>query len=144
VKGDLAAKLLASLQCSAAQTVREVQCGWAIAQWVTIPLKSLSFAKTLQGVYDLGHPRVPAKFKPLLKFFNKLAQTKITIRLPGRTARTTVADALAGAKDIQEVVAILAVLSTTLSRDDVSQFALDLLEVGGLKSCVEALAAAVE
>jgi len=122
-----------------------VQCGVAAAEWIVIPLKALSFAKTAQGFYDLR--RSEAKYKPLLKMYNKILLTKFSPKAPkGFRTGAEVVEQLHNAEDIYDVVQIVMTASKYIvgGSGGVSGLALDLLDIAGLKSCVEALAGAVE
>lgn len=145
VQGGLGAALVASLQCSAAQTARQVECGVNAALTVVIPLKALAFAKTAKGFYDLR--RAQKKHTPLLRMYNKILLIKFSPKAPeGFRTGAEVVEQLLDAKTIFEVVRIVMTASTYIvgGSGDVSGLALDLLDIAGLKSCVEALAGAVE
>ena len=142
---SLGDRLWASLRCSAAQTVRQAECGWGAAQWVATPLKAASFAKTPRGFYDLGRPGLSATEKAVLRLSNKLRSMKFKDAPAGFRTGGEVADKLSSAATIFDVVqiAMTAARYTTSGSGDVNGMALDLLEVAGLKACVEGLAAAM-
>lgn len=143
---SLADRLWASLTCSGAQTVRQVECGTNAALLIVTPLKSLSFAKTSRGFYDVGRPGVPKRYAPLLRLYNKLLLAKFSPSAPkGYRTGADVVERILNAQSIWQVVETV----TTASRyveggsADVEGMALDLVEVWGLEACVEGLAAAV-
>lgn len=112
-----------------------------------IPLKTLSFAKTAQGFYDVGRPGVPQKAKGLLKLYNKVLLTRFSKIAPsGFRTGAEVVEQLMNARNLYDVVRIVMTSGKYVigGSGDASDFALDLLDIAGLKSCVEGLAAAVE
>jgi hypothetical protein len=146
VRGGVGQRLLASLRCTAAETILEAKCAVGIITIIAPALKSL---KAIKAAHTLAALRrlVPARLYPAAKWLYDLLHVKLVKSAP-RGLRTT-GDILAKIKDLvavhghaKDLMRILPTISKSMSSHDWNQIALDLADIAGLHSCVEALALA--
>lgn len=142
VGGNLGKRLLAAMRCTAHETLLEVNCGVHVALLVGIPAKTLKALKTGKGYYDLR--KVKKQYRPIAKLINHIEKAKFKSNAPKgfRTGKDVIAR-IKNAKSAKDVIAILPSLASAVSAADYSQIALDVADIAGLKSCVQAMSEAV-
>ncbi len=137
--GSLAHDLLASIKCTAHELKLEVECGVAVASLLYLPLKSLKFVEAAKRATVIA--TLPAKLRPAAKLIYDLSHARFLKHAPpgfrsGPQAVSTISNLKYGYQLIEKLPDI----AKALSKSELSQFALDLDEVLGLKSCVQAVA----
>jgi len=143
VHGSIGKRLLASLKCTAAQTVLEAKCGFGVATLFALPAKSLRAVKTVKGLYDLSKIKKP--LQPLAKLFNSIQSARFGKHAP-RGFRTggEIIDKLKRAKTAYDIMKLLPNIVKAVSKHDFSKIALDIADFAGLKACVEGMVNALE
>ncbi len=143
VRGNIGKRILAALKCTAIQTKLEFECGFGVARIIVGPLKILAAVKTADGLYDLS--KVQKGLRPVAKLINGIRKAKFGKHaLPGFRTGGQVIKRLKNIKTAYEVVEILPDLAKAVSRTDLSEIALDLDGILGLRPCVEGVVNALE
>jgi hypothetical protein len=145
VRGGVGKRLLASLRCTAAETVLEAKCAVGIVTLVGAPLKALKAAevlKTARGLYDLR--RVPRRWKPLARLLNDLHRSHFARNAPrGWRTESQVYEKLTHLKTARDLMRDLPSLSKAVRRKDFERIAVDVADIAGVKACVQGLVDAV-
>lgn len=139
VHGSIGKRLLASLKCTAHLTKLEAECGFGITKLIFLPLKSLKLVEAAKGSSIID--KLPAKSRPVAKFLYDLAHAKYSKRAPRgfRNGAETV-KTIFKIHDAYHLIRVLPNLAKAISKADFSQIALDLDDIAGLRSCVQAVA----
>lgn len=137
--GSIAHDLLASLKCTAHELKLEVECGINIAGLIYLPLKSLKLVEAAKAAKVIE--RLPANLRPAAKLIYDLYHAKFSKHAPrgfrnGQQAVKT----LFHLKTAADLIRKLPDIAKAVSKIDFSKIALDLDEIAGLKSCVQAVA----
>jgi hypothetical protein len=142
VHGGIGKRLLASLKCSAAQTVLEAKCAFGIVTLIVPALKALKLIKAMKAADEIA--KLPAKARPLAKFLYHAYHTRFLPGAPhGLRSFEELVKTLGHLKSGADLVQLLPKLWRAVSHRDYSQLALDIADVAGLHACVQGLANAV-
>jgi hypothetical protein len=137
--GSIAHELLASLRCTAHLTRLEVACGFGITKLLYLPFKSLKLIKAAKSLSIID--RLPIKLRPRAKFIYDLAHAKYSRHAPrGFSTGAQAVETIDRIKDAYKLIKKLPDLHRAVSAHDFSEFVLDLDDIAGLKSCVQAVA----
>lgn len=137
--GSLAHDLLASLKCTAHELKLEAECGVHIFALVYLPLKSLDLIEAAKSADVIG--KLPAKLRPAAKLLYDLYHAKYSKYAPrGFESGAQAVKTLWHLKTAADLIRKLPDIAKAVSKADFSQIALDIDEIAGLKSCVQAVA----
>jgi hypothetical protein len=138
--GTLAYDLLQSLKCTARSTALEVKCGVSLATTFLPALRSLKLIEAARGAAAID--RLPAAVRPAAKTLYDIYHARYLPRAPA--GFRSGAEAVATIRKLKlkaayELMRDLPDLARAISRADFSEVALDLSNIAGLHSCVEAV-----
>ncbi len=137
--GSLIHEMLASLKCTAHELKLEVECGVEIAKLLYLPFTKLKLIETATSANVIA--TLPARLRPAAKLLYHLAHYHyVKHALPGFRSAAEAVKTILGLKQAYKLIEKLPDIAKALSKSERSQFALDLDEVLGLKSCVQAVA----
>jgi hypothetical protein len=137
--GSLIHELLASIKCTAHELKLEVECGVAVASLLYLPLKSLKFVEAAKSASVIA--KLPAKLRPGAKLIYDLSHARFLKHAPpGFRSGPQAVSTISNLKHGYELIEKLPDIAKAISKGELSQIALDLDEVLGLKSCVQAVA----
>jgi hypothetical protein len=137
--GSLIHELLASIKCTAHELKLEVECGVEIAKLLYLPSTKLKLIEAATSVNVIA--TLPAKLKPTATLFYHLIHYKYSKHAPpGFRNASQALKTILGIKQAYKLIEKLPDIAKALSKSELSQFAFDLDEVLGLKSCVQAVA----
>lgn len=137
--GSLAHNLLASIKCTAHLTALEIVCGIKIALLVYVPFKDLKLIEAAKASSVIK--TLPAKYRPAAKFLYDLTHAKYSKNAPRGFANGAEAvKTVLRLKKASDLIKVLPDLAKAIPKLAFSQIALDLDDILGLKSCVQAVA----
>jgi hypothetical protein len=137
--GSIAHELLASIKCTAHETVLEVECGVSVAGLIFLPLKGLKLVEAAKSADVIA--QLPAKARPTAKFLYDLYHAKFSAHAPvGFRSGAEAIHTLSKIKKAYELVKLLPDIAKAVSHADFDQIALDLDDILGLRPCVEGVA----
>jgi hypothetical protein len=137
--GSLIHELLASIKCTAHELKLEVECGVAVASLLYLPLKSLKLVEAAKKTSVIA--KLPAKLRPAAKLVYDISHAHFLKHAPrgfrsGPQAYNTISNLQYGYQLIEKLPDI----AKAISKGDLSEIALDIDDILGLKSCVQAVA----
>jgi virginiamycin B lyase len=142
VRGSVGKRLLASLKCTAAETVLEAKCAFGIVSIIGLPARALKAVKTVNGLYDLR--KIKKSLRPIAKLINDLKTVKFGKHAPrGFKTGAEVIKKLENAHRAWDIVKMLPDLAKALSGADYRKVALDIADLAGLKPCIDGMELAV-
>jgi hypothetical protein len=137
--GSIAHEMLASIKCTTHETELELECGVGVAGLIFLPLKSLKLVEAAKGLDVID--KLPASTRPTAKFLYDLYHAKFSKSAPaGFRSGAEAVSTIGKLKKAYQLVELLPDIAKAVSKADFSQIALDLDDIVGLKSCVQAVA----
>ncbi len=131
-------EIIASVECSAEETVLEAKCGFGIATLILPALKAAKIVATAKSADVLA--KLPASARPIGKFLYDLYHADFLKSAPAgfRTPSEIVRNLLT-LKTAYELLTIVPDLARSVSAHEYEMLATDLAAVAGLKPCISAI-----
>lgn len=136
--GSVGQRLLARLKCEAVIDALTVYCGVELAQLLIPALKSLHIIEAAKSARFLE--KLPKAIRPAVKFFYDLYHARFLKKAPpGFRSFEEVRQAIHKIKKAYEFIKMLPSLAKAVSKYDYTKIATDLVDITGLKPCVDAI-----